>query len=70
VDWKSLSPDNNKCRILVSMAMNFRLRECNDVLDHKKKFEILSKESAVVIPRICETVASVGPILILSLKRS
>jgi hypothetical protein len=43
------SPDNNKCRILVSMAMNFRLRECNDVLDCKRKFEILSTDSAVVI---------------------
>jgi len=50
VDWESLSPDNNKCRILVSMAMNFCLRECKDVLDYKRKFEILSKGSFVVIP--------------------
>jgi hypothetical protein len=44
------SQDNNKCRILVSMGMNFCLRECNDVLDYRRKFEILSMESTVVMP--------------------
>jgi hypothetical protein len=47
---EKFSPDNNKCRILVRMTMNFCLRSCNDVLDYKRKFEILSKDSAVVVP--------------------
>jgi hypothetical protein len=47
---EKVSSDNNKCLILVSMTMNFCLHECNDILDYKRKFEILSKDPAVVIP--------------------
>jgi hypothetical protein len=66
--WNSLSLDNNKCRILVSMTMNFVCVN-GDVLDYKRISEILSTDYAVVITSVWETAASVGPIFIRSLKR-